>query len=163
MPFEIERKFLYSLTKEQVKELSTFSLKVHSIYLNHNPKHSVRVVKDMFNNGTEISFGTVKKSTDDPSVRVEIEHEIHLELFEAISTLGFPYVIKERFMVKLNGYTWEIDFFDEHPFVIAELEFKSKEESDNFKELPSWIVREVTDDPFYLNCNLSKTPNGTFK
>ena len=39
--------------------------------------------------------------------------------------------------------------------VIAELEFNNIEEATNFDDLPPWIIKEVTDDPFYLNCNLA--------
>ena len=40
-------------------------------------------------------------------------------------------------------------------FFIAEIEFESIDDSENFKDFPSWIIKEVTDDPFYLNCNLA--------
>jgi len=48
-----------------------------------------------------------------------------------------------------------LDFFDKYDFVIAELEFKTEEEAVNFKNLPLWITEEVTNNPFYLNCNLA--------
>ena len=35
-------------------------------------------------------------------------------------------------------------------------EFNSIEEADDFTDLPSWIVEEVTHDPTYLNCNLAR-------
>ena len=51
----------------------------------------------------------------------------------------------------------ELDVFEEpyENLVIAEVEFESEEEANNFKP-PVWFGEDVTMDPRYHNSNLSK-------
>ena len=43
--------------------------------------------------------------------------------------------------------------FDKHSFILAEVELPYEEYIHTIL-LPSWIDKDVTDDPKYLNCNL---------
>lgn len=157
MNLEIERKFLCSLTREQAKSLATGSRKIHSVYFKNTPEETFRVVKDKYESGHEHFFWTVKKSTEHSSVRQELERPLDREVFDQLSSLNYPEVKKERFIIPFGDYNWEIDFFEDYDFVIAELEFKLKKEADNFSNFPEWVIKEVTDDPYYLNCNLAKS------
>ena len=156
MTLEIERKFLCSLTKEQVNDLAFDSRYIRSIYLENTPKGSFRVVRDILSDGTIKCKWTEKRSTNSNVSRVEIEEELPEIIFRGIDNQGFPTINKERFLIKFDNHIWEIDFFEEYDFIIAELEFDTIEEANSFTDFPSWIIEEVTDSPSYLNCNLAK-------
>ena len=156
MTLEIERKFLCNLTKEEAIELSFASRHVKSIYLENTPLTSFRVVKDTSEQNIKSCKFTRKESTNSTLSRLEFEEEIPEIIFNAIDNGTYPSVSKYRYLINVNGSIWEVDFFDDYDFVIAELEFNSTEEAADFTDLPSWIVEEVTHDPTYLNCNLAR-------
>lgn len=156
MVLEIERKFLCTLTREEAKSLSFASRRIKSIYVSNTPESSIRVVKDSYEDGKVDCKWTVKKSTDNPIVRVEIEEQFPKELFNAIERLDYPTISKERFLIEYEQAIWEIDFFDTYDFVIAEIEYTNLELSKELVAFPSWVSKEVTNDPSYLNCNLAK-------
>ena len=60
-------------------------------------------------------------------------------------------------MVAANGRTWEIDRFTGRRLVLAEVELPGE---DAVIDVPAWlerrIVRDVTDEPEYLNVNLAR-------
>ena len=158
-PQEIERKFICSLTREEASKLSFDSRHVKSLYLESSKEASLRVVKDSHKNGDVFCFWTEKKSLENSIVRIEIEEKLPEKIFNQLDIINkYPTIEKERFLININDYIWEIDFFNSYDFVIAELEFRSLEEANAFNTFPSWIVKEVTEDPSYLNCNLAKLP-----
>lgn len=156
MALEIERKFLCSLTKEQAIAMSFDSRKIESIYLSNALQESFRIVRNTSADGIKSCRWTRKVSTDDSAVRIEIEEELPVIIFNNIDLYKSPAVVKERFLINIDGFTWEVDFFDNFDFVIAELEFKDIESAKSFTNFPSWILEEVTDNPDYLNCNLAR-------
>ena len=155
MTLEIERKFLCTLTRYQAIKLSFDSRLVKSIYLENTKESSTRVVKDTFEDGRVVAKWTQKTSTGDLLVRTELEDVMPNNIFDALDTGTYPTISKHRYLIDVNGAIWEVDFFDNYDFVIAELEFKNKRAALNFTALPSWVGKEVTNDPFYLNCNLA--------
>ena len=155
MAFEIERKFLCSLTREEAEKLSFTSRQVKSIYLESTKEKSLRVVKSKYIDGTINCEWTEKKTLENSIARSEKEWYLPTKIFDSLDNLGYPTIEKQRFLIDVNGYAWEVDFFERYDFVIAELEFNNIEEATNFDDLPPWIIKEVTDDPFYLNCNLA--------
>ena len=62
---------------------------------------------------------------------------------------------KTRHRVEVAGRTWEVDEFHGRlaPLVVAEIEL---DDPDADVVLPSWVGREVTDDPAYTNGALSR-------
>lgn len=156
MSLEVERKFLCDLSYNDAHNLAFDARHIKSVYLENTPKGSFRVVRDILSDGTIKCKWTEKRSTDNSVSRIEIEEELPEIIFNNIDNRNFPSISKERFLISFDGNIWEIDFFDNYDFVIAELEFDNIEEANAFTDLPSWIIREITDDPFYLNCNLSK-------
>jgi len=68
-------------------------------------------------------------------------------------------VEKVRHRVRVGSHVWEVDEFDgaNRGLVVAELELASPEEE--FVR-PEWLGHEVSDDPRYLNANLSIRPYG---
>ena len=155
MALEIERKFLCSLTREEAEKLSFTSRQVKSIYLESTKEKSLRVVKSKYIGGTINCEWTEKETLENSIARSEKEWYLPTKIFDSLDNLGYPTIEKQRFLIDVNGYAWEVDFFERYDFVIAELEFNNIEEATNFDDLPPWIIKEVTDDPFYLNCNLA--------
>lgn len=156
MALEIERKFLCSLTKEDALKLSFSNRNITSVYLESSKEYSFRVVKDVHNDGLVVCKWTKKSTGESLLVREEKEEYLPQILFDNLSLDKYPKIIKQRYLIDINGKTWEVDFFEDYDFVIAEMEFNSTEEANNFADFPSWIGKEVTEDPFYLNCNLAK-------
>lgn len=156
MALEIERKFLCSLSYDDAHSLAFDARHIRSIYLENTPKGSFRVVRDILSDGTTKCKWTDKRSTNSNVSRIEIEEELPEIIFRGIDNQGFPTINKERFLIKVDDHIWEIDFFEEYDLVIAELEFDTIEEANAFIDFPSWIIKEVTDNPSYLNCNLAK-------
>jgi adenylate cyclase len=90
--------------------------------------------------------------------RIEIEEPVDAELFARLwaMTEGRR-VRKTRYRVRDGGHVWEIDRFHDVDLVVAEIELGHATESVRY---PSWlaprVMREVTDDPAYLNVNLAR-------
>lgn len=158
-PQEIERKFICNLTRDEASKLAFDSRHIKSLYLETSKEASLRVVKDKHRDGSVKCFWTEKKSSENSIVRIEIEESLPEKIFDHLDIINkYPTIEKERFLIKVDNSIWEIDFFNNYDFVIAELEFRSLAEATAFNTFPSWIVQEVTEDPSYLNCNLAKLP-----
>ena len=97
--------------------------------------------------------------------RIEAQERISLEFFNKLwdLTLGkrvakIRYCVPERDRAGTwNGVLWEVDRFLDRNLVMAEVEIPS---ADFNLQMPLWlasyVVKEVTDDPSYLNVNLAK-------
>ena len=66
-------------------------------------------------------------------------------------------IIKDRYLIPCALYTIELDVFAPPfaPLVLAEVEFPSEEEAQNFVS-PDWFGREVTYDLAYTNAAMSR-------
>ena len=64
---------------------------------------------------------------------------------------------KRRYRIEDGGLTWEIDRFRGRRLVLAEVELPDE---DTPVEPPAWlrrfVVRDVTDEPEFVNINLAK-------
>ena len=104
----------------------------------------------------EAWFRTVKSGAG--IQRIEIEEAADKELFEALwpLTLGRR-VLKRRYLVPEGNLTWEVDQFLDRELTLAELELPSV---DTRVSIPEWlrdyVVRDVTDEPDYLNRRLAR-------
>jgi adenylate cyclase len=149
LPAEIERKFL-------VKGLPPSGLPAESAlivqgYIMVGPDGSevrLRQQGDRF-------LQTIKrgKGLSREEVEVELTREQFLELWPLTKGRRLE---KERFVIPYRRYVIELDVFhgELESLVIAEVEFDSLEESENFT-CPDWFGEEVTGDPRYLNQNLA--------
>lgn len=91
-------------------------------------------------------------------VRQEFEDTISVEFFEGLwpLTVGRR-IAKRRWFVPDGGLTWEVDEFLDRELVLAEVELPAADVAVVFPEwLASWVVREVTDDPAWLNSALAR-------
>ena len=93
--------------------------------------------------------------------RPELEFDItEKEYLESIK-YSKSKVLKTRFFIDLfpgnvDSERWyEIDIFDDHDFIICELEFDTIEEAGEFVP-PEWCLTEVTLDSSYSNINLAR-------
>lgn len=89
--------------------------------------------------------------------RVEVEEETTPEVFDVLWPLTEGRrVRKQRFRVPVGDRVWEIDRFADRDLVLAEVELDAP---DDPVSLPAWlepvVVREVTDDPAYVNANMA--------
>jgi len=90
-------------------------------------------------------------------VRSEAEVQLTEEQFSLMwGMVGQQYVQKNRYYLKHNLKTIEMDFFEGKldGLIIAEIEFDSKEEAEEFKA-PDWFGKEITEDARYTNYSLA--------
>jgi adenylate cyclase len=150
MAKEIERKFLVS---GEPWRAASPGATYRQGYLSSHPERSVRVRTD----GKKATL-TIKGLTRG-ATRDEFEYELPLADAEVLldQLCERPLIEKTRYLVPFGGRTWEIDVFqgDNQGLVVAEVELASEDQP---LTLPSWVVREVTDDPRYFNANLVKNP-----
>ena len=148
MALEIERKFLVIGNEWQLAAGVKFS----QGYLNRDKNRTIRVrIAD--NRG----FLTIKGATNG-ATRTEFEYEIPIADAENLLDLcERPIIQKIRYIFHYKGFKWEVDEFegDNMGLVVAEIELQSE---DQLFEQPSWVGKEVTDDPRYYNANLTQHP-----
>lgn len=146
MAKEIEFKFL--VKNRLFEEMAETSTEIIQGYIDRTPEHVVRVRKK----GGEC-FLTVK-GKNKGAERLEFEYSIPEEDFRQLLTLCSGNVIeKVRYLVKYEGFTWEVDVFKGNlkPLVLAEVEVPS---IDTPFPLPPFVGEDVTNDPRYYNSNL---------
>lgn len=90
--------------------------------------------------------------------RFEIEEPCSAATFGALWPLTKGHrVRKRRHRVADAGRTWEVDVFLDRRLILAEVELTSTRDDVTIPEwLASSVVREVTDEPAYLNVNLAQ-------
>ena len=149
MPLEIERKFL--VISDTYRD-NAQSSDIKQAYLSVTERMAIRVRID----GIRGSLCIKSKVSD--RVNREYEYSIHIDEARSLMNLGdLPIIIKTRYLVEYEGWTWEVDEFHDNNdgLIVAEIELEA--ENDIFK-LPPWIGEEVTADYRYLNSNLAINP-----
>lgn len=147
---EIERKFLVNdninkldLNKYEKREISQY-------YLALDPEIRVRKSNNK-------CYLTVKSKGG--LIRNENEREVSLEFYEHFKCHAFGnIVIKTRYVIPINDkLNIELDIY--HDFLnglkVAEIEFESKKQAEDFKDYPSYFEKEVTDVLNYKNVYLA--------
>jgi CYTH domain-containing protein len=90
--------------------------------------------------------------------RAEFEYEIPVDDAEQLLKLcSGPLIQKHRYNILYRGNQWEVDEFsgENAGLVIAEIELQHEDQS---FEKPSWLGKEVSNDPRYFNANLALKP-----
>lgn len=150
MAQEIERKFL--LKNDEWRKL-TKGVLYRQGYLSTAPERTVRVRVV-----GEKAYFTVKGLTKGLT-RVEFEYEIPLEDANQLldELCQRPIIEKLRHKLDFAGFTWEIDEYlgENQGLTIAEVELDSENQA---FELPSWVGKDVSDEPKYYNANLVANP-----
>ncbi|MGF7138747.1 CYTH domain-containing protein [Roseimarinus sediminis] len=149
MAKEIERKFLIDVKDWNFEGTP---VKMKQAYLSVDPGKVIRV--RMAGNRAML---TIKGNLHGIS-RDEFEYEIPFDDVVQLMELREGAVVeKTRYLLDLNGKTWEIDVFEGENagLVVAEIELESEMEA---FEKPGWIGDEVSTDVRYYNFSLSKNP-----
>lgn len=147
MGIEIERKFLVDKQCwEQVDKNK--GEKIVQGYLSKSPEKTIRI-----RTKGEKGYLTIKGKTEGIS-RLEYEYEIPKhEAEDLIKTFCSAFIQKIRYEIIYEGLLWEIDEFQspKSGLILAEVELKNEQEN---VKLPSWVMKEVSDDPAYFNANM---------
>ena len=158
MGTEIERKWL--LTEDTFNEVMKMypnaeTTNIIQSYISiENPEVRLRIEGEDY-------FLTVKSEANE-SGKKRSEHQINLtrdQYNELIGAVTTDLVLKERYRIPLERHVVDLD--DYHgklgELFIAEVEFETEEEADNFKP-PEWLSKskEVTEDKRFKNKQLAK-------
>lgn len=143
---EVERKFLI---KEVPDYLWNYDyIESEQYYITINPQE-IRVRK-----ANESFFLTFK--SDGNLERSEVEISITEMQFDELKEFSkHQGVLKTRYFIKEDGYTYELDIYKNIPELITlEVEFESTEDAHAFQP-PEWFGDEITNIPEFKNKNLS--------
>lgn len=147
MAKEIERKFLVKTT--HYKDIAKVKHSIKQGYLSTIKEATVRVrIKD------QSAFITIK-GISNGATRDEWEYPIPVsDAIEMLSLCQGNVIEKERYIVELMGYTWEVDEFHgaHEGLVVAEIELKDEKET---FPIPPFIGEEVTGNVAYYNSTLA--------
>ena len=153
---EIERKWLIR-KKDLPYNLNDSNVHIYDIqqtYLCFEPEMRVR----NYNNGESYEFTIKDNLSEDGLIRDEYNLDISKEEYEnlLIKKEGIT-IHKTRYQFYEDGQLIAIDIFhdDLDGLAYMEIEFPSKEESDNFPT-PDWVIKDVTDDVNYKNGHLAR-------
>jgi adenylate cyclase len=152
MAIEIERKFLVRDDSWKQGDIIK-KTRYRQGYLTSGAGSSVRVRISNHDAYLNIKSGTLGIR------RHEFEYPIpEADAQQILDSLCHkPLIEKTRYYLRYAEHTWEIDVFegDNEGLVVAEVEMGSEDES---FERPSWLGREVSDDPRYYNTCLVSHP-----
>jgi adenylate cyclase len=152
MAIEIERKFLVRDDSWKQGEIIK-KTRYRQGYLTSGSGSSVRVRISNRDAYLNIKSGTLGIR------RQEFEYPIpEADAMQILDGLCHkPLIEKTRYYLRYAEHIWEIDVFegDNEGLVVAEVEMGSEDES---FERPSWLGREVSDDPRYYNTCLVSHP-----
>ena len=153
---EIERKWL--IDKEKIPyDLNGSGVEKYEIeqtYLCFDPEMRVR----RYNNGESYEYTIKTNMTKDGLVRDETNIDINEEQYNnLIGKKEGNTIHKTRYQLYDGGQIVAIDIFHEELEGLAymEIEFKTKEESDNYST-PDWVIKDVTDNVNYKNGHLAR-------
>lgn len=151
-PLEIERKYLLSGAPDEVAERSAREIEQGYLPGARIQERLRRIVDaDRILHMRSIKLGS-------GLVRVEVQEEIEPELFDRLWPLTEGRrLTKKRYRFPYGGLVWEVDGFTDRDLWLAEVELPSADhESPPPDWLAAYIVREVTDEPEFLNVNLAR-------
>jgi adenylate cyclase len=147
--YEIERKFIVSDVPPEVTHAPSVPMRQGYLSIDTDRLLSVRVRSEGEACRLTIKSGQGVK-------RTEVELPLSRDQFEALWPSTISSLEKTRYRIDYDGFAVEVDVFegDLAGLVLAEVEFESEESAASF-DPPLWVLREVTDDPRYLNQSLS--------
>jgi len=147
---EIERKWL--VDKNKISSFTNFGYRIEQHYINDIEDDWLIRFRNEMGSYTMTLKG--KGMMSRPEIEVDIDEKTYLNAIQYSKTS----LKKTRFYTEIEPETdryYEIDVFDDHDFIICEVEFDTLEEAYKFIP-PSWCLKEVTEDPEYTNINLAK-------
>ena len=144
---EIERKFLVSNIPKDLNQYPVH--RIEQAYLCTEPVLRIRRKDDVYILTYKGAGFLVREEHEFP-----LTEEAYRHLLEKADGNR---IAKDRYCIPYLGYTIELDVFDAPfaPLVLAEVEFSTEEEANNFTP-PDWFGEEVTYDPSYTNAAMSR-------
>ena len=145
---EIERKFLVAQLPDNLDNCNCRY--IEQGYLSTKPVVRVRRDNDDYYLTYKGSGMMAREEYNLPLTKDSYEH--------LIKKADGNIITKKRYEIPDgNGYTIELDIFDGafNGTVIAEVEFNTIEEADNYI-MPEFFTEDVTNNPEYHNSNMSK-------
>ena len=144
---EIERKYLL---KQLPEHLETYPHRhLEQGYLCTAPVVRIRKDDDRY----ELTY-----KSGGMMVREEYNLLLTREAYEHLKTkIDGRLITKKRYMIPYDGYTIELDIFENDlaPLVLAEVEFETEEAANQFTP-PQWFGKDVTFSGAYHNSVLSR-------
>jgi len=143
---EIERKFL---VKKMPNLTNIVRVNIIQGYINYEPEVRIRKKDNRFYL-TRKSLGTIERSEEDT--------EISEAAYNILSSLVKSDLKKVRYLIPIkDNLTAELDIYQGKlkGLNIVEVEFTNEKEANMFK-VPDWFGKEITEDNYYKNQNLSK-------
>ncbi len=145
---EIERKYLVEKIPFNLENFS--QLKIAQGYLSTNPVVRIRRSNDEYILTYKGKGLMVREEYNLPLTQEAFEH--------MIPKCDGRFIEKTRYLIPyMEKYTIELDIFhnDLSPLILAEVEFDSEEDANNFTP-PEWFAEDVTYSSKYHNSNLSQ-------
>jgi len=150
MAIEIERKFLVKNDEYKSGAKGTY---YRQGYISIDNRRVVRI-----RIAGKQAFLTFKSLISERS-RSEYEYKIQVhDAFELLDKLCLkPIIEKIRYEINYDGDCWIVDEFlgENAGLIVAEIELEGEDQK--FSK-PSWLGKEVSADPRYLNANLVINP-----
>lgn len=153
---EIEKKWL--IKKEDIpynlNDTNVQRFEIKQTYLCFDPEMRVRD----YNNGQSFEFTMKNNMSIDGLIRDEVNIDITKEQYDnLIKKQEGTTINKTRYQFYADGQLIAIDIFhgDLDGLAYMEIEFKTEEESKNYKE-PKWVIKDVTGDINYKNGHLAR-------
>jgi CYTH domain-containing protein len=157
MALEIERKFLvHQALLPELKQGMNFI----QGYLSEKPSVRFRIIEDMMCiTVKDYISGGERFELETPQAEVTPQ-----EILKLIELAVCPPIIKERFKIRQEDVTWEIDVYhaDNEGLITVDVEIPHKDYPISF---PAWVntEREITEDSRYSNINLGRNPYSQWK
>lgn len=158
---EIERKWLVvaAPSAAELQRLGARPIMIEQVYLRPLPAAPVRRVRRSEEAG-QTHYAYTEKAALGGIVRSEREHAIDATDYSRLLSEADPAlhpIRKTRHVFPYAGNTLELDVFDQPAgLVILEIEFDRADAPDPALPAELRIVREVSEDPAYLNVNLAR-------
>lgn len=154
MAIEIERKYLLEVPYQQLAEQGIITIqseqRIEQTYIAMDDDQELRVrrIKDLATGQYEYTH-TFKNGVG--LAREEVEYHITQAIYEQLmAASGFIPLTKNRITATYEGYTVEIDVYDQVNFIVVEVEFPSMDAANAF-EPPSWFGEEISFNKKYSN------------
>ncbi|MCI8307821.1 MAG: CYTH domain-containing protein [Lachnospiraceae bacterium] len=144
--YEIERKYLVSQLPDNLNSHEQSELEQG--YLSTSPVVRVRRKDDDYILTYKSAGLMIRKEVELPLDKNSYEH--------LIAKSDGIIISKTRYIIPDGPHNIELDVFHGRleGFVMAEVEFKSKEAADSYQP-PHWFAKEVTDNPSFHNSRMS--------
>ncbi len=154
MAMEIERKFLLERTPDELIAEGAFSRRsrqrIEQTYLALDEQQEIRVRRLVDEDTGEVEYTHTFKQGNGMS-REEIEYSITESIYEQLfRASGAVPLTKVRTTGEWNGFTVELDRYDQLNLTVAEVEFDSLEAAQAFAP-PGWFGEDISSKREYSN------------